>query len=112
MKQERRKEIDELFEKNNILLSEVINYFSEEEIMENLFLSDDDLISLMDDPSAALDYIDIDTLREYVGQRNEYSTLTALKDIVREIKPKGYIDKEEAKRILSDYIDTWFDRAI
>ena len=37
--------------------------------------------------------------------------LTEIKNVCREIKPRGYIDKEEAKKILCDYIDDWYIKA-
>ena len=114
MKQERRKEIDELFEEHYITLGELIDYYGEQEVIDNLYLSDWELLEQMDDPTEALDYIDTETIRSYyrTHEDSKYPTLEKIKDAIREIKPKGYIDKEEAKRILSDYIDTWFDRAI
>ena len=114
MKQERRKEIDELFEEHDILIGDIIDYYGEQEVIDNLYLSDWELIELMDDKTEVLDYIDAETIRSYyrTHEDTKYPTLEKIKDAIREIKPKGYIDKEETKRILSDYIDTWFDRAI
>lgn len=33
--------------------------------------------------------------------------LNKLKDICRELQPRGYIRKEDVKKIITDYLDTW-----
>lgn len=33
--------------------------------------------------------------------------LNKLKDVCRDLQPHGYIGKEDAKKIITDYLDTW-----
>ncbi len=37
----------------------------------------------------------------------EKHILEKIKSICKELKPNGYIDKEDAKKLLCDYIDFW-----
>ena len=63
-------------------------------------ISDDDIIDHLEDKGYA------------VMPPDEENPLKALLNVCRRLKPKGYIDKEEAKKLLSDYIDTWMISAI
>lgn len=42
---------------------------------------------------------------------DEDDILKKIKDICKELKPHGYIDKNEAKKLISDFIDSWMDRS-
>ena len=37
--------------------------------------------------------------------------LSQIKTICRELQPKGYIDKEDAKKLMCEYIDTWMNHS-
>ena len=63
-------------------------------------ISDDDIIDHLEDKGYT------------VMPPDEENQLKALLNVCRRLKPKGYIDKEEAKKLLSDYIDTWMISAI
>lgn len=44
---------------------------------------------------------------DYFGVWESEEIIDMIKYICRLIQPKGYIDKEDAKKILCDYIDCW-----
>lgn len=61
--------------------------------------------------------IDIDDMIKYL-ETCGYEVITEDNDILRkiegickELKPHGFIDKEEAKKLICDYIDFWMNRS-
>ncbi len=110
--------------KDEKLIESFVNYFGIEDIIDCIgtkrILSHIDYDDLVDEVLNSnsiddiLDYIPEDEIAEYLGMENEYKNRyedenfalrKKLADIVRDLKPRGYIDKEESKRLLCEYID-------
>ena len=114
-------------------IEDVINYFGVENILENISsidiadycddgilrcISDEDLINAVSDPEVVLnmvdDYIIANHLEEngytVLDTETEDSTLQKIKKICKEIQPNGYIDKEDAKKLICEYIDFWMTK--
>ena len=115
----------------NTTVEEAIEYYGPETILDKIddndifdridtwMLSrfdDSTLLEAMNDTTIALDCLSVDEIVDYLEEEREYKVeetdiLLQLKKICRELNPHGYIDKEEAKRLLCDYIDTWMTRS-
>ena len=114
---------------------DVIDYFGAEKILDEMremdivdyvgnnryllcSIGNEVLFNCVDDDYALKnisDYDIIDHLEDKgyaVMLPDEENPLKVLLNVCRRLKPKGYIDKEEAKKLLSDYIDTWMISAI
>ena len=44
-------------------------------------------------------------------ESNDVDVLKKIGEICRELQPNGYIGKEEAKKLLCDYLDFWMNRS-
>ena len=112
---------------------DVIDYFGVEKILDAIsdidivnhldsfmleMVGDDELIEAVRNKKKILKNLDFDDIISYL-EEHEYKVIDKLseennnllnniKNICREIRPKGYIDKEEAKKILCNYIDDWY----
>ena len=110
---------------------DVISYFGTDNILDSVV--EKDIANYLEWNSHILDYMDKDILFDSVDEeymlKNIYKenmveylenngyevrvpgesldTLETLEEICRELKPRGYLDKEEAKSLLCDYLDTW-----
>lgn len=95
---------------------DVMDNIDVDEILSNV--DDDELIEAMDDVSNALTYINKDEIADYLEDEgyvvydededpSEKNIIEKVEEICREIKPHGYIDKEEAKKLICDYLDNW-----
>ena len=118
-------------------VEDVIEYFGIETILNSIsnidivdyldsftlgMVDDKELAEAISEPKIALSSFDMDDICDYI-EENGYGVidkeekekqdniLTKIKNVCREIKPRGYIDKEEAKKILCDYIDDWYIKA-
>lgn len=118
-------------------VEDVIEYFGIETILDSIsdidivnyldsfmlgMVDDEELAEAISEPKIALSSFDMDDICDYL-EENGYGVLdkeekekqdnifTQIKNVCREIKPRGYIDKEEAKKILCDYLDFWMDRS-
>lgn len=118
-------------------VEDVIEYFGIETILDSIsdidivnhldsftlgMVDDEELAEAISEPRIALSSFDIDCICDYL-EENGYGVIereekekqdnifTKIKNVCREIKPRGYIDKEEAKKILCDYIDDWYINA-
>ena len=100
-------------------IDDVMENIDVDDILRNV--NDGELIDAMDNASNVLDVLDYDEIVDYLEDRgyvvykegedlSEKSIINRVADICREIKPRGYIDKEEAKRLICDYLDTWMIR--
>ena len=96
-------------------IEDVINYFGVENILENIssidiadYCDDGILLNMVDD------YIIANHLEEngytVLDTESEDSTLQKIKKICKEIQPNGYIDKEDAKKLICEYIDFWMTK--
>ena len=120
----------------DVKIEDIINYFGNDEILSNMnyldiadfcdydilnSISDYDLADAINYPEMLLDRVDCETIVDFLTEKHftvidnlsehEQSVLKRIQDICREIQPKGYIGKEEAKKLLCNYIDTWFVKA-
>ena len=77
---------------NNPMIEDIIAQFGVENILDNI--SEEEIINYVDG------YM--------LGFNNNTDTLSRIKGICRELQPHGYIGKEDAKKIICDYIDYWF----
>lgn len=109
-------------------VEKILNCIDIDDVMENIDVNDilrnvddSELIDAMDNASKVLDVLDYDEIVDYLKNEgyvvyeegadpSESSIICRIADICREIKPRGYIDKEEAKRLLCDHLDTWMIR--
>ena len=101
-------------------IKDIINNIDIDDIID--YLRDDGYVVYEEgDVSNALDEIDNDDIIDYLrdggylvygeGKCPSYeSIIERVEDICREIKPNGYIGKEEAKELISGYLDIWMDR--
>ena len=111
--------------KDEKLIESFVNYFGIENIVDCIgtkrilsHIDDDALLDEVFNSNSMydiLDYIPEDEIAEYLGMENEYQNKcddenlvikNELADIVRDLKPRGYISKEEAKKLLCEYIDS------
>lgn len=120
----------------DVKIEDIINYFGNDEILSNMnyldianfcdydilsYIADEDLAKSIKHPNILLKKIDLNTIVDFLTEKHftvidnlsehEQSVLKRIQDICREIQPKGYIGKEEAKKLLCNYIDTWFVKA-
>ena len=118
------------------LIDSFIEYFGADKIIERLktddileevgtgildYFDDCDLINAVSDSDNLFDYLGIDEIIWYLEgcgyEVNKYEgngleeNMTKLQDVCRNLKPSGYIDKEEAKKLITDYLDFWMDRS-
>lgn len=125
-------------EKEKKLLENFVDYFGVkkilkcidiDDIMDNIDVidilsnvDDDDLIDAMDNTSNVLEVLDNEEIVDYLKDEgyavyeenedpSESTIMEKVEEICREIKPRGYIDKEEAKKLICDYLDFWMDRS-
>ena len=83
-----------------IAIKDIINNVDIDDVLCNV--GDDDIIDYLRDGGYVVYWKDEDPSRESIIEKVE--------DICREIKPNGYIGKEEAKELISGYLDIWMDR--
>lgn len=76
------------------------------EILENEYILDliesDILLKHADEDSI------IEKAEEVSGSRYYDDIMYMIEKTLRMIKPKGYIDKEEAKKLICEYLDTFY----
>ena len=67
---------------------------------------------------SVFDKIDIEDMITYlemcgygVVTTENKDILEKIKEICRELQPNGCIDKEDAKKLICDYLDFWMDRS-
>lgn len=122
--EEREKELIESFV-DWFGVKKILKCMDIDDIMDNINVNDvlrnvddDDLIEAMDNVSNVLDSMDDEEIVDYLKDEgyvvydeeedpSENSIIDKVEEICREIKPHGYIDKEEAKKLICDYLDTW-----
>ena len=117
------------------LIDSFIEYFGADKIIERLktddiveevgtgildYFDDYDLINAVGDFDNVYDYLGIDDIILYLEgcgyEVNNYNkngveeNMSKLQDVCRNLKPKGYIDKEEAKKLITDYLEFWMNR--
>ena len=108
-------------------VEKILKYMDKDEIMDIIDVNDilecvDDevLIESMNNVNNVLDYLSdieiIDHLKERgyetFDDEEKISTIMGkIKSVCKELKPNGYIDKEDAKRLICDYIDTWMNKS-
>ncbi len=118
--------------KEKDLIDGFIEYFGSEKILKRMDadeifdnvdidlllqeVDDDSLIDAISYPGNVLERLSdmeiIDHLKErgYTIHDNDEDPVTIMgkiEEICKELKPRGYIDKEDAKRLICEYIDTW-----
>ena len=117
-------------------VKDVIDYFGADKILDKVDdddivervncwilrqIDDDELVDAVSDSGLILDSFSISDIEDNLYGRG-YSVmdtkileteniLDKLEQICRELKQKGYIDKEDAKRLICDYLDFWMDRS-
>lgn len=118
-------------DKNKELIEAFIEFFGSDKIMDNINLidiadycddyilkciNDDDLISAISQYEKVLDILSDDIIIEYLEDKNykvidnlteKLPIIEKLEIICRELQPNGYIDKEDAKKLICEYIDNW-----
>lgn len=115
-------------------IKDVIDYFGADMILDKIDNSDiaervdacvlnqiDDnmLIDAINDTDKMLDSLSMEHIESYLNdggysvidtlKLEEEDVLKKLKEICRELQPNGYIGKEDAKKLLCDYLDFWMD---
>lgn len=117
---EKEKEIEEFIEKHDvedilkcISTADVLEYIDEEDLYEYI---DSDVLVNTALERLGLDILDCfeeDELLCYMNSKGycNDNLLGALESICRKLQPRGYVDKNEAKKLICDYIDTWMDRS-
>lgn len=105
----------------------ILNRINDIDIVNHLddwmlkMVNDEELVKAINDKKLILDSMDIDDICDFL-ETNGYVVIdkqdvvdniiiAKIKNICREIRPKGYIDKEDAKKIICEYIDNWFVKA-
>ena len=82
-------------------------------------IDDMTLVKSLYDVDDALKYIDDDKIIVYLNTKGyevtdtldeECTILNTIKSVCKEIQPKGYIGKEDAKKMICRYIDDWMDK--
>lgn len=115
-------------------IEDVIDYFGVDDILDSISridiakycddfvlscIDDDSLIAAISDEEKVLESFDTSSIIEYLRDLGYYVSnydendklLKLIKNICRIIKPKGIIDKEDAKKILCDYLDNWMTKS-
>ena len=117
-------------------IKDVIDYFGAEEILDKIDdsdiaervdacvlnrIDDDTLIDAIDDTDKILNSLPMEDIESYLNdggysvidtlKLEEEDVLKKIKEICRELQPNGYIDKEDAKKLLCNYLDFWMDRS-
>lgn len=95
MKQEK----EEKFETINV--GDCIEYFGVNELLDHF--SDVELINELN--KRDYEVFDIEKIVD-----NNF-VLTRIKSVCRKLQPKGYIGKEDAKKLMCEYIDTWMNHS-
>ena len=117
-------------------IKDVIDYFGADMILDKIDdddivervdvcvlnqIDDDALIDAINDTDKMLDSLSMEHIESYLNDGG-YSVIDTLKleegnilkkinGICRELQPNGYIGKEDAKKLLCDYLDFWMDRS-
>ena len=115
-------------------IKDVIDYFGADMILDKIddsdiaervdvcvlnLIDDDALIDAINDTDKMLDSLTMEHIETYLNDggysvidtpKLEKNVLKKIKEICRELQPNGYIDKEDAKKLLCDYLDFWMDR--
>lgn len=105
----------------------ILNRINDIDIVNHLdnwilkMVNDDELVKAINSKKLILESMDIDDICLFLENKNyavidklevvDNDIITKIKNICREIRPKGYIDKEDAKKIICEYIDNWFIKA-
>lgn len=117
---------------------DIVKYFNSEDLLEAMddediacYVEDnEDILQKVDDDaliesvtfeSSIIDSIETDDMKECLESRGykvieedefseEEDILKKIKNICKELKPHGYIDKNVAKELICDYIDFWMIR--
>lgn len=117
-------------------IKDVIDYFGADMILDEIddsdiaervdvcvlnLMDDDTLIDAINDTDKMLDSLSMERIESYLNdggysvidtqELEEGNILKKIKEICRELQPNGYIDKEDAKKLLCDYLDFWMDRS-
>ena len=117
-------------------IKDVIDYFGADMILDKIDdsdiaervdacvlnrIDDDTLIDAIDDTDKILNSLPMEDIESYLNdggysvidtlKLEEEDVLKKIKEICRELQPNGYIDKEDAKKLLCDYLDFWMDRS-
>lgn len=118
---------------------DIVMYFNSEDLLEAMDeqdivsyvegnkdilreVDDDALIESITFESSIIDSIETDDMKECLENKgykvieedecsDEEDILKNIKNICKELKPCGYIDKNEAKKLICDYIDFWMNRS-
>jgi len=115
-------------------IKDVIDYFGADEILDKINdsdiaehvdvcvlnqIDDDVLIDAINNTDKILDSLPMEHIESYLNDcgysvidtlKLEEDVLKKIKEICRELQPNGYIDKEDAKKLLCEYLDFWMDR--
>ena len=114
---------------------DIVKYFNNEDLLEAMdeqviasYVEDNEyILQNVDDntiienvtfESSIIDSIETDDMKECLENegykvikenecREDEDILKQIKNICKELKPYGYIDKNEAKELISDFIDFW-----
>ena len=115
-------------------IKDVIDYFGADMILDKIddddiakrvdvgvlsLINDDTFIDAINDADKMLDSIPMSQIEEYITDKGYkmvdmlegVDVLKKIGEICRELQPNGYIDKEDAKKLLCDYLDFWMDRS-
>ena len=117
-------------------IKDVIDYFGADMILDKIDdddivervdvcvlnqIDDDALIDAINDTDKMLDSLSMEHIESYLNdggysvidtlKLEEGNILKKIKGICRELQPNGYIGKEDAKKLLCDYLDFWMDRS-
>lgn len=117
-------------------IKDVIDYFGADMILDKIDdsdiaervdvcvlsqIDDDTLIDAINDTDKMLDSLSMEHIENYLNdggysvidtlKLEEGNILKKIKGICRELQPNGYIGKEDAKKLLCDYLDFWMDRS-
>lgn len=109
---------------NDCVVEDAIEYFGPNNIMDAIEPSD--ITGYIETHPLVLDNVEIDYIVETIDSASMIKELTdrgfsvdeidkeediikTLKNVCRELQPNGYIGKEEAKKLLCDYLDFWMD---
>lgn len=93
-----------------------------DEIIENFgssildYFEDSELIDAVRHTDILFDYLTVEEIIDYLEERGysvkqtDNENLDKLCEVCCNLKPKSCIDKEEAKKLVCDYLDAWMDR--
>lgn len=113
-------DVVEYFESESLLdqmdSQEIADFIEENDHILSL-VSDATLVGCVEDEGELLDAIDLSSMicdLEMKGYTviypdEEENILERIENICRTLQPKGYMGKEEAKKVLCDYIDFWMN---